>query len=90
MNLHYPCVGNEPIEPRPFAPYRPKEGHLGFVVLHVTFNEQRRVALGVQLRREFFSFLDAPPGNGDIVSSHVEALGEIATDAVLSLVLVCG
>lgn len=88
MNVHYPSVGNESVEPRPLAPYRPEEGHLGFVVLHMTLNEQRSIALWVQLRRKLFSFLNAPPGNGDIVSSRVEALGEIATDAILSLLLV--
>jgi hypothetical protein len=87
-NIHYAGVGNKPVEPPPFAPYRPEEGHLGVIVLHVAFNEERSVAFWVQLCRERFSFLDAPPGNGNIVSPRVEALGEIAADAVLRLLSV--
>lgn len=83
MNVHYASVGNQAVEPRPLLPYGLEDGHLRVIVLHVTLMEKRRVTLGVQLCRELFSFLDATPGYCDIVSSGVETLREVATDAVL-------
>lgn len=39
MDVHYPSVGNKRVEPWPLVPYRPEEGDLGIVVLHMTLNE---------------------------------------------------
>lgn len=39
INVHYSGVGNKSVEPPPLAPYRPKDGHLRVVVLHVAFNK---------------------------------------------------